>query len=411
MKNAEPGVTPAPSARPISPLTLRDTLPHRQPEYTFNTPKLWGRPIRDRDPDGEFAAMRFLANAVAADPTSVYQHCADAGLKLCRADSCGITVHERTVADEDIFRWVAVAGALKGPLHGALARQFSPGEICLGTDAPLLVERPELAYGYLNVGPPVEEALLIPLRGEPNGPNGAIWMMSHERGHKFDAEDARAMQRLSIFLVTIVRLSRIAEAALSNAASSSLQFRELDHRIKNTLQMSASILSRHLSAVLDPAARSAMQMARSRMHAMGLMHTVQSEAESTDLAEIVHHACADLFKGDMAYRVDVDAEIGLVLSPARSSILVLVINELVSNALKHAFKDRDTGTVTVELRRVSVDQLAIGVTDDGIPLQAAHVPGKRTGLGLKLVEGMAAQLGGELVVDAATKRFRVIFPG
>lgn len=174
--------------------------------------------------------------------------------------------------------------------------------------------------------------MLIPLRDEPNGPNGAIWMMSHDRGHKFDAEDARAMQRLSIFLVTIVRLSRIAEAALSNAASSSLQFRELDHRIKNTLQMSASILSRHLSAVVDPAARAAMQMARSRMHAMRLMHTVQSEAESTDLTEIVHHACADLFKGEtMAYRIDIDAEIGLVLSPARSSILILVINELVSN--------------------------------------------------------------------------------
>src|ERR1700693_3945131 len=69
------------------------------------TPELWAREMRPPNITAETAAMRRLADTIATDPTKIFQACVELTLDLCQADTCGISLRERTDKGEDIFRW------------------------------------------------------------------------------------------------------------------------------------------------------------------------------------------------------------------------------------------------------------------------------------------------------------------
>ena len=239
--------------------------------------------------------MRRLADTMATDPSATFQACVELGLEFCDADTCGISLRERTAAGEDIFRWIALAGMLKEHLHGTTPRYFSPCGICVDSNAPLLMKRPELVYTYLDVGPPYHDVLLIPITEKGSRLEGTIWIVAHNPARKFDGEDARVMQRLAVFTATALQLANIAGEAKAEASRQGLLLRELDHRVKNTLAMTAGLLGHQLGRVVDPAARAAMESARGRVLAMGHVHQIGSHAAAGDLAEVVRTVCANLF--------------------------------------------------------------------------------------------------------------------
>lgn len=208
------------------------------------TPELWVRQAHPSDAAGETAAMRRLADTMATDPSKIFDVCVELALDLCRADTCGISLLERTDAGEDIFRWIALAGQLKQHLHGTTPRFFSPCGICVDNSTPLLMKRPELVYKYLDVGPPFHDVLLIPLADRGRELEGTIWIVSHNPAHQFDLEDARVMQRIAVFTATALRLTNVAEEAKAKAAEQKLLPRELDDRAQSTLRIATGLLPR-----------------------------------------------------------------------------------------------------------------------------------------------------------------------
>ena len=145
------------------------------------------------------------------------------------------------------------------------------------------------------------------------------------------------------------------------------------------------------------------------MLAIGQMHQIGAGAATGDLAEVIECVCADLL-GDAAtpFRFDFAAE-NLVVPAHKAAVVALIANELVVNAVKHGFRDRASGTVTVRLRRTGAETVALAVADDGAPLPASVDNELPKGIGLDLVRRLVDQLGGELVVDAEPKRFTVVF--
>lgn len=372
------------------------------------TPELWLRGAQPPNLMAETTAMRRLADTLAADPSKVFQVCVDLALDLCRADTCGISLRERTGAGEDIFRWIALAGQLKHHLHGTTPRYFSPCGICVDSGAPLLMRRPELVYKYLDVGPPFCDVLLIPLT-EPGGElEGTIWVVAHNPAHKFDAEDARVMQRIAVFTATALHLANAARDARAEASEQRLRFDELDHRVKNTLTMTAGLLRRQLSRTADPEARAVMEAASGRIVAMGRVHEIGSRAATGDLAEVITIVCNDLVRPDPRFALTIDAE--PVIVPAyKAALVALIVNELVTNALKHAISGHGAGAVAVRLGATNGNLVTLSVSDAGAPLPA---DGQRlsNGIGLTLVTRLAHQLSGELRVESEPKRFSVVFP-
>jgi two-component sensor histidine kinase len=89
----------------------------------------------------------------------------------------------------------------------------------------------------------------------------------------------------------------------------------------------------------------------------------------------------------------------------------LIINELVSNALKHAFEGRLEGEITVQLRRQDESRLVLRVADNGTGMAALPPQKNNTSLGLRLVETLVRQLGGEMTVNGDSGAdFQIVFP-
>jgi two-component sensor histidine kinase len=384
-----------------SPLSLADII---------ITPRLWVGPPRASLFEAEMLAMRRLAATLAQTPAAIFEACADAALGLCRADTAGIQVLEHSDDDEGLFRWIAVAGQLKGQLQGMTApRHFSPAGICIDTSGPLLLERPERLFDYLDVGVPFHRALLIPLTERGSGLEGAIWVMSHNDVHEFDSEDARMLQRIAVFTATGLHMARVADEARLSAAANRLAFDELDHRIKNTLQTTAALLEMHLQTIDDPQARAAIVSARDRMLTIGQLHAMGSHGMEDDLAEMVRAICHEMVGSTPACDLAVHADEIVTLPAHKAALAALIVSELVSNAIKYAFPGERHGTVTVDVRRLEEGRAELCVSDDGVPLPETVAVGHSSTHGLDLVRALAHQLGGDLDIDIPAKRFVVTF--
>ena len=92
----------------------------------------------------------------------------------------------------------------------------------------------------------------------------------------------------------------------------------------------------------------------------------------------------------------------------KAAVLALIVNELVTNALKHGVRERASGSVAVALRRTGAGAAALSIGDDGEPLPADV--DQLDGIGLSLVRGLVDQIAGELRISAAPKCFTVMFP-
>jgi two-component system, sensor histidine kinase PdtaS len=198
------------------------------------------------------------------------------------------------------------------------------------------------------------------------------------------------------------RLRRLCAEAKELAARHELALREGDHRIKNSLQIVASFMGMQERRETNPAARSALHAARARIQAVARMHDALQLNGSTDavnLGALIEKMCASLHEmaGDpQRMQVVVNAE-AIEAPIAMAQPLVLAVNEMVVNALRHAFPGERVGTIAVSLERIE-GELRVVVADDGIGLPAGHA--RSGGFGMNLVQMMAAKIGGELRMES-----------
>ncbi|MDP3738316.1 MAG: sensor histidine kinase [Hyphomonadaceae bacterium] len=208
-------------------------------------------------------------------------------------------------------------------------------------------------------------------------------------------------------------LRQMLKSADEIAARTSTMLREGNHRIKNSLQIVASLMTMQASREATLSASQALRTAAARILSVARMHDALQESEGEDsvnLAVILETMCASLHDmGGDALGVDVRVEAEAVRAPVVvAQPLVLAVNELVVNALRHAFPDGRTGSVVVSLRCIG-GQLHVLVADDGVGLPAGHADGQ--GYGMKLVRMMTTQVNGVLQVDSgAGTRINIVLP-
>jgi len=178
--------------------------------------------------------------------------------------------------------------------------------------------------------------------------------------------------------------------------------KEVYHRVKNNLQVVQSLLTLQRQALPDGPARAALQDSVQRVRAMALVH--EKLYQSGNLAAVsLEMYTRDLMRqiaeahGAIARRVTLHADIANVETGLESAVpFGLLLTELVTNCLKHAFTEQRNGEIRVTLvRRADGDLLT--VADDGIGFATGFDPGAQTvSMGFQLACGLARQLGGEL---------------
>jgi two-component sensor histidine kinase/sensor domain CHASE-containing protein len=181
--------------------------------------------------------------------------------------------------------------------------------------------------------------------------------------------------------------------------------KEIHHRVKNNLQVISSLLALQASAAPDPRTRGLLTESRDRVKSMALIHEklYQSGAERgvsfaayvRDLAAHLRHSYAG---NSESVTVDIDVE-AITLDMDVSVPFGLIINELLSNALKYAFPEGRRGKISVRLRRAEDGTLNLSISDDGVGFPTSVNWRKPSTLGLRIVHILVEQLKGTLALE------------
>ncbi|MEP6913659.1 MAG: ATP-binding protein [bacterium] len=171
-------------------------LPFTLDQVVINS-QLAARFSRPPDFETENDALKMLSQALADEPQTILQKLVEVALRLCRADTAGISLLENHDGKE-VFRWEALAGVFADRLDNTMPRYASPCGTTIDRNATQLMYLPERFFTALKVEPPVVEALLIPFHFE-NKPVGTVWVLTHDERRKFDREDERIVGTLAQF--------------------------------------------------------------------------------------------------------------------------------------------------------------------------------------------------------------------
>ncbi|GAB6175901.1 histidine kinase dimerization/phosphoacceptor domain -containing protein [Desulfobaculum senezii] len=179
-----------------------------------------------------------------------------------------------------------------------------------------------------------------------------------------------------------------------------LQIKEIHHRIKNNLNMITALLALQAMHSATPECSDALQAVRSRVVTIAKIHEklhTSDNMEHIDCGEYFESiACSLLRASDKADAIDFSFQCEPhQLEPDKVMPMGLILNELASNAMHHAFGQGEQGRITISFRREGPDYV-LSVTDNGVGLPEGVTMETAESLGLELVRSLVAQVGGTL---------------
>jgi len=229
-----------------------------------------------------------------------------------------------------------------------------------------------------------------------DGSGGFRWVMS--RGRLIKAAGSSEPDRL-VGIIQDITEQKQREAELREIAlTRELLVREADHRIKNSLQMVISLMVLSMRGLeAGSAAEQALRGAITRVEAIAASHLAlqgSQDLKTVDLTVTLRELCTHFSELHPVCEVQCRVDGSPILSADRAIPLGLVISELITNALRHAFKGRGGGLVQVEARQDGEDLLVV-VMDDGVGMTGQA---RRTGLGSRIIQTLTAQIKARLEI-------------
>lgn len=303
------------------------------------------------------------------------------------------------------------------------------GETRLGTDvaslpgralqsrAPVVVERvpgdPEFRYPKILRDHGIVSVLNVPV--EVDGQVWGVLEVDSDATRRFEDDDVGfllAMARVLGLAIhareAVAEAVRVkAEAAFAQAGHETV-LRELMHRNKNDFQLVVSMLMLQKRKHADAAVRRSFDHVVDRVAAISLAHDQLSTSEAIGTIEVgayLQALCGNL--DQRSERVRVVPELDRAELPHQRAVVVgLIVNELVTNALKHAFPGEREGAVRVGFLAGPDGMGEISVTDDGVGMG----PPRPGGSGTDLVEALAHQIGGRLERETSDRGTAIRVP-
>ncbi len=194
-----------------------------------------------------------------------------------------------------------------------------------------------------------------------------------------------------------------------------LLLREVHHRVKNNLQIISTLLSLQSAQIKEESVNSLYRESQNRIRSIALIH--ENLYHSEDLASInfagyVKNLITDLFD---SYGVDSEIikpilSIDNVIMGIETAIPCgLIINEIVSNSLKHGFKEGTDGEVELNLHETGKRRFTLTVKDNGSPFPHDFNFNSTDTLGLQLINSLVNQLDAKIELNQENKEFKIVF--
>ncbi len=293
----------------------------------------------------------------------------------------------------------------------------SPAGYALRTGKPVISNHLEKEQRFrtpeLLVEHGIRRAMNVILQGD-GSPFGVLEVDSQSEG-EFSEHDIAFLQGAANILGMAIeqqQYQRKLEAAL---ARHQILLREVNHRVKNSLQVVSSLLHLQASSAGDPDLTSRLNEASTRISAVGRAYerlAYNPDYENIGLASYLREVVGDLESAVAPCKVQLEAPEEIQFAADRAILVALGINELVLNAGKHAYPNSSGGPIWVRVVRTERDHVQISVRDEGVGLPADFDPATSKRLGARLINALAKQLGAELTrpVSAIGTNFTLLIP-
>ncbi|WP_162996975.1 tetratricopeptide repeat-containing sensor histidine kinase [Mucilaginibacter kameinonensis] len=182
--------------------------------------------------------------------------------------------------------------------------------------------------------------------------------------------------------------------------------REVHHRVKNNLQTTISLLNWQSSFLTNEDAVDAIQNSQSRIQAMSLIHQklYQGENLRTINMKAYIEELVSYLQDSFISSKDIKFELLLQhveLDIAKSIPIGLIINEAVTNSIKHAFPDTGKGKISINLDAVAADNYVLSIADDGVGYPEVMTAETNNSLGMNLIKGLVRQIQGTLDMEGS----------
>jgi PAS domain S-box-containing protein len=218
-----------------------------------------------------------------------------------------------------------------------------------------------------------------------------------------------------IVLTDVTERIRYENSLRTSLREKEVLLKEVHHRVKNNMQVISSLLSLQANSIRDPTDLVSLQECERRVRAMALVH--EKLYQSKDLSGVSARDYLGSLVNDLVSSYSLAAEIRIQLEIEEipldldmASPCGLIVNELVTNALKYAFKGWNRGVLTVRMARVPGHRYTLTVQDDGVGFPPGLDLRTAETLGLKLVWVLSHQLDGDVRVERGSgTRFVITF--
>ncbi|WP_233142377.1 sensor histidine kinase [Gluconobacter sp. DsW_056] len=217
------------------------------------------------------------------------------------------------------------------------------------------------------------------------------------------------------FLRATRRLTQHEKDLEQSARNQDMLIREIHHRVKNNLQVVASLLNLQASRIRSHEAREEFRLVRDRVRALATLHRYlysESGLSALDVQSFLEELCSILLSANsmnaqtrIRLRLDIEH---VLISPDQAVPIALIVTEVLSNALRYAFPGERAGHIIIALHKVvpsypekeGLVELKLG--DDGIGIDAGQASESRTrreGIGMQLIRGFARQINADMTVS------------
>ena len=210
---------------------------------------------------------------------------------------------------------------------------------------------------------------------------------------------------LGLIFVDITGLKKGQKKLQDLLREKEILLKEIHHRIKNNMQIIASLLRLQAGAVEDEKTKEVLKVSQSRIRSVSLIHEKLYQSQDLsriDFGEYLRLLTAHLFHlsgaDPAAVRVEIQAP-QVVLDVKRAIPCGLIVNELVMNALKYAFPQGRRGRILVSMEELGEGHYTLSVNDDGVGLPERIDPKKPERLGFQIIADLIKQLDGKMEID------------
>jgi len=251
----------------------------------------------------------------------------------------------------------------------------------------------------------LKSAILLPIQSQ-NSVIGIMTLMSCESGKVYDENDLQFAVELAERASLAVENARIYTRIHENLNEKETLLQEIHHRVKNNLAIISGLLQLQAMNTEDEELSHQLLDSESRIHAIAHIHELLYQSESfsrirfdRQLKKLIH-SIVQSFKTNDNVTVETDLD-AIDLNVNQAIPLALLLNELITNVIEHAFPEKHEGHLSVSLHNMSNNEVRLRVKDNGIGIPEEYKPEDSDSLGMNLIHMLSHQLEAEMNYTSA----------